>query len=71
LDAAVAGYRESHVRARVRSQIKLASLVMVTGDPTEATVLGTQRWTPRAPCDPAAPPTTCAASANPTNTSPR
>ena len=42
LDVAVAGYRESHVRARVRSQIKLASLVMVTGDPAEATVLGTR-----------------------------
>ena len=44
LDAAVAGYRESHVRARAHSQIKLASLVMVTGDrrPAEATVLGTR-----------------------------
>jgi hypothetical protein len=42
LDVAVAGYRESHVRARAHSQIKLASLVMATGDrrPAEATVLG-------------------------------
>ena len=29
-------------RARTRSQIKLASLVMVTGDPIEAAALGTQ-----------------------------
>ncbi|GAA3457995.1 helix-turn-helix domain-containing protein [Saccharothrix longispora] len=39
---AVAGHGDEYVRARVISQTKLASLVMATGDPTEATVLGTQ-----------------------------
>jgi hypothetical protein len=29
-------------RARARSQIKLASLIMATGDPLEAAALGTQ-----------------------------
>ncbi|MGH4016862.1 MAG: XRE family transcriptional regulator [Pseudonocardiaceae bacterium] len=42
LQHAVAEYIGSAVRARTRSQIKLASLVMVTGDPREAAALGTQ-----------------------------
>jgi hypothetical protein len=42
LSAAVTGHSEEFVRARVMSQIKLASLVMVTGDPCEAALIGGQ-----------------------------
>ncbi|MEU0511243.1 XRE family transcriptional regulator [Amycolatopsis thermoflava] len=42
LAAAVAGHDAGHARSRAISQIKLASLVMVTGDPAEAAALGTQ-----------------------------
>ncbi|MFN2496823.1 MAG: XRE family transcriptional regulator [Pseudonocardiaceae bacterium] len=42
LQYAVAEYVGSAVRARTRSQIKLASLVMATGDPLEAVALGSQ-----------------------------
>jgi hypothetical protein len=41
LSTANATRTEGH-RARTRSQIKLTSLIMVTGDPIEATALGTQ-----------------------------
>ncbi|MDQ3763582.1 MAG: XRE family transcriptional regulator [Actinomycetota bacterium] len=42
LSTAATGYREERARGRVMSQIKLASLVMVTGDPDEAAVIGGQ-----------------------------
>lgn len=42
LQRAIAGYRPSAVRARTRSQIKLTSLIMTTGDPREAATLGAQ-----------------------------
>lgn len=42
MTAAVAGFGDARARGRTRSQIKLASLIMVTGDPREAAVLGTQ-----------------------------
>lgn len=42
LSTAVAGRGEEFTRGRVMDQIKLASLVMVTGDPSEAAVLGGQ-----------------------------
>lgn len=42
LQLAVAGYRDSAVRARTRSQTKLASLIMATGDPREAAAVGGQ-----------------------------
>ena len=72
LAADVAGRAEG--RARTRNQIRLASMIMTTGDPIEATALGTQALTGRPPYAPAAPPTTCttyAASVNRTPTSPR
>ena len=40
LSTAVTGHGEQFARARTMSQIKLASLVMATGDPCEAAVLG-------------------------------
>lgn len=40
LCTAVTGHGEGFARARTMSQIKLASLVMVTGDPCEAAVIG-------------------------------
>ncbi len=40
LSTAVAGYGEARARGRARSQIRLASLVMVTGDPAEAAAIG-------------------------------
>jgi hypothetical protein len=42
LALAAAGHDDGHARARTISQTKLASLVMVTGDPVEAAVLGGQ-----------------------------
>ncbi|MGH3925771.1 MAG: XRE family transcriptional regulator, partial [Pseudonocardiaceae bacterium] len=42
LSAAVTGHGEERARSRVMSQLKLASLVMVTGDPDEAAVIGGQ-----------------------------
>jgi hypothetical protein len=42
LSTVVTGHREEFARARVRSQVKLASLVMVTGDPDEAAAIGGQ-----------------------------
>lgn len=40
LSTAVTGHGEQFARARTMSQIKLASLVMATGDPCEAAVVG-------------------------------
>lgn len=40
LTQAVAEHGEQYVRARAISQTKLASLVMATGDPVEAALLG-------------------------------
>ncbi|MGH3824968.1 MAG: XRE family transcriptional regulator [Pseudonocardiaceae bacterium] len=40
LSAAVTGHGQEFARARTMSQIKLASLVMATGDPCEAVVIG-------------------------------
>lgn len=40
LSTAVTGHDENHARLRALSQIKLASLVMATGDPSEATKIG-------------------------------
>jgi hypothetical protein len=40
LQSALDGYRTSAMRARTRSQVKQASLIMATGDPAEATALG-------------------------------
>ncbi|MCO1575503.1 XRE family transcriptional regulator [Crossiella sp. SN42] len=47
LAAAVAGHDDRHARSRMISQIKLASLIMATGDPIEAATLGRQAldWT--------------------------
>ncbi|MDQ0376471.1 XRE family transcriptional regulator [Amycolatopsis thermophila] len=42
LALAVAGHDDGHARSRAISQIKLASLVMATGDPAEAAALGSQ-----------------------------
>lgn len=42
LTLAVTGHHTSHARSRAISQIKLASLIMATGDPAEAAALGTQ-----------------------------
>jgi hypothetical protein len=42
LCTAVTGHREEFARTGVLNQIKLASLVMVTGDPDEAAVIGWQ-----------------------------
>ncbi len=42
LSTAVAGHGEGFARARAMSQIKFASLVMVTGDPCEAALIGGQ-----------------------------
>jgi hypothetical protein len=42
LSTAVTGRGQESARGRVMDQIKLASLVMVTGDPTEAAVIGGQ-----------------------------
>jgi hypothetical protein len=42
LCSAVTGHGEEFARARTMSQIKLASLVMVTGDPCEAASIGGQ-----------------------------
>jgi hypothetical protein len=42
LSIAVTGHGDEFARARVVDQIKLASLVMVTGDPGEAAVIGGQ-----------------------------
>ncbi|MGH3889303.1 MAG: XRE family transcriptional regulator [Pseudonocardiaceae bacterium] len=42
LSAAVTGHGEERARSRVMSQLKLASLVMMTGDPVEAAVIGGQ-----------------------------
>jgi hypothetical protein len=42
LSTAVTGHEEDHARLRVLSQSKLASLVMATGDPSEAAVIGGQ-----------------------------
>jgi hypothetical protein len=41
LTTAITGNTSNYVRFRVRTQIKLASLTMVTGDPIEAATLGT------------------------------
>lgn len=40
LSLAVTGHGEEFARARTMSQIKLSSLIMVTGDPCEAAVIG-------------------------------
>lgn len=42
LSMAVTGHHTSHARSRAISQIKLASLIMATGDPAEAATLGSQ-----------------------------
>ncbi|GLZ38188.1 XRE family transcriptional regulator [Actinokineospora sp. NBRC 105648] len=42
LAIATEGHADRHARSRAMSQIKLASLVMATGDPAEAAVLGGQ-----------------------------
>lgn len=42
LETAVRGHGDGAARSRAISQTKLASLVMVTGDPLEATTLGTR-----------------------------
>jgi len=42
LAAAVAGHDGGRARLRAMSQTKLASLIMVTGDPREAAALGAQ-----------------------------
>ncbi|MGH3831012.1 MAG: XRE family transcriptional regulator [Pseudonocardiaceae bacterium] len=42
LTAAIAGHTTSYARSVARSQAKLASLTMVTGDPRHAVALGTQ-----------------------------
>jgi hypothetical protein len=42
LSTAVIGHSEEFARARTMSQIKLSSLVMVTGDPCEAALIGGQ-----------------------------
>ncbi|MGQ0719784.1 MAG: hypothetical protein ACT4NP_21170 [Pseudonocardiales bacterium] len=42
LATAVAGHGDGYARARAMSQTKLASLVMVTGDPCEAATIGAQ-----------------------------
>ena len=47
LTAGIVASAEDRARARTRDQIRLASLIMTTGDPLEAAALGTQalNWT--------------------------